>query len=118
MSRRTSRARYSEEQVEALRTTLLAALKQGTHMRDLKPDESIAVSAFGPAAESETPRTGMGNGSVLSLRARKSDVDAFAKGALTFEAFRSRATLHDYAGIGHGVTSVNTWLQDSRSVSK
>ena len=118
VSRRSSGARYNAEQVEALKTTLLAALKQGTNLRDLKPDEFIAVSVFGPAAESETRRTGVGDGSVLSLRVRKSDVDAFAKGGLSLETFRSRATPHAYAGAGHGVTSVNTWLQSSHPAAR
>jgi hypothetical protein len=38
---------------------------------------------------------------------RKSDVGAFAKGALNFEAFQKRATVNANIGSGQGITSLN-----------
>ena len=107
----SSRAEYNQELVEALTQTLLAALKQATHIRELKPDDHIAVSVFGPA-----PRSG--SGTVLTLRAKKSDVDAFAKGDLDLPAFRRLTSLSAYAGPGHDLASVNSWIQESRPVSR
>ena len=107
----SSRAEYNQELVEALTQTLLAALKQATHIRELKPDEFIAVSVFGPATRS-------GAGTVLTLRAKKSDVDAFAKGDLDLPAFRRLTSLSAYAGPGHDLASVSSWIQDSRPVSR
>ena len=107
----SSRAEYNQELVEALTQTLLAALKQATHIRELKSDEFIAVSVFGPAAES-------GSGTVLTLRAKKSDVDSFAKGDLDLTAFRRQTSLSTYVGPGHEITSVNLWIQGSRSSSR
>lgn len=107
----SSRAEYNQELVETLTQILLAALKQATHIRELKSDEFIAVSVFGPASNS-------GSGTVLALRAKKSDVDAFAKGDLDLAAFRRLTSLSTYVGPGHDISSVNSWLQDSRPVSR
>ncbi len=52
-----------------------------------------------------------GQGSVLTLRARKSDIDAFAKGNLDLNAFRNATSIHAYPGTGQSVTSVNSWIQ-------
>lgn len=195
-------AEYDEEQMEALKKTLLAALKQATHIRHLKPEDFVAVSVFGspisgggtttisrksvsrkaganvpapppppeplateaappgagtaaPAAEAEPGkararvgskttgsaiaaaqqqaitelntvvvevgramanvssqnRRAAGQGTVLTLRVKKADVDAFAKGSLTFEAFQKRATINAYNGSGHGITSVSSWIE-------
>ena len=107
----SSRAEYNQELVEALTQTLLAALKQATHIRELKPDEFIAVSVFGPATRS-------GAGTVLTLRAKKSDVDAFAKGDVDLPAFRRQTSLSTYEGPGHDLTSLNSWIQELRPVSR
>ncbi len=48
-------------------------------------------------------------GTVLALRARKSDVDAFANGKLNFTAFKQKAQQHSYPGNGYGITSINSW---------
>jgi hypothetical protein len=49
-------------------------------------------------------------GTVLTLRVKKSDVDAFAKGNLSYEEFQQRATVNAYVGSGHGITSLNSWI--------
>ncbi len=54
-------------------------------------------------------------GTVLTLRVKKSDVDAAAKGTLDPEAFAKTATVNTYAGNGYGLTSVNSWLRSSSS---
>jgi hypothetical protein len=180
---------YNEEQVRTLKRALLSALKHAAHMRQLRPEDFVAVSVFGsssftltktsssrskssgstsssarksrsatqdkgPAdADSDSPakpsavvdvqlaapaagqaelapgatesragrttakassasksRRDSGQGSVLTLRAKKADVDLFAKGDLTFDAFEDRVTANAYPGSGYGITSVNSWM--------
>jgi hypothetical protein len=191
---------FSEETVTALKKALLDALKQAANIRQLKPEDFIAMSVFGgdgagtdrwsggtrggnapgtlrssakfprnlpaaggnPNADSAlnqqlipnehqpasplvpaSPRPGEiatvanpsrmaspvqtsrrvassvspeyalgpGRGTVLTVRVKKVDVDALAKGELTPEAFAKQATFHAYEDSGHGLASLNSWLQ-------
>jgi len=54
-----------------------------------------------------------GQGTVLTLRVKKSDIDAFAKGEMDEEAFTKTVTFNNYAGAGNDVTSINSWVNDS-----
>src|SRR5205085_1060704 len=56
-------------------------------------------------------------GTVLSLRVKKSDVDAFANGKLDFETFAKKAEQHSYPGNGYGITSINSWSRMGTSGS-
>lgn len=135
---------YDAERVGALKKHLIQALKNASNMKGVKPDEHINVSVFGSpaavtgeaagkpgagkslssrggrdtnqraAAELELARTTL-QGTVLTLRVRKSDVDAAAKGTLDDDAFAEKVTVNTYAGNGHGVTSVNSWIRRSSS---
>ena len=112
---------YDEERVNRLKEGLLESLKNATNIRGLKPDDSIIVCVFGgpssgqPEAKAYVKRsTGSGEtpsavavsgrvGSpmcqtIMTIRVKKSDADAFAKGAMTLEAFRKRAQVVSYAG--------------------
>jgi hypothetical protein len=51
-------------------------------------------------------------GTVLTLRVKKSDIDAFAKGDIDEDAFTKAITFNSYTGAGHDVTSVNSWVSD------
>jgi hypothetical protein len=51
-------------------------------------------------------------GTVLTLKAKRSEIEAFAKGDLTLEAFRARVPTNAYAGDGYGMTSVNSWVKE------
>jgi hypothetical protein len=62
----------------------------------------------------EASRRGYSRGTVMTLRVKKSDVDAFAKGELNLDGFKKRATLNAYNGNGYGVTSLNSWIQSGR----
>lgn len=127
---------FNEEQVELLKKELIGALKNAANIRGLKPDESVNIAVFGhansvrvakvtPAATDSPGRSysvnavgyvsvsGAGKGSVLTLHAKKSDIDAFASGKLDSEAFKAKVTTTTYAGSGAGTTSINSWIQES-----
>jgi hypothetical protein len=112
---------YDEERVNRLRDGLLESLKNATNIRGLKPDDSITVCVFGgpswsqPKARTYLKRsTGSGEAgravamsdragsprrqTIMTIRVKKSDADALAKGAMTLEAFRKQAHVVSYAG--------------------
>lgn len=113
---------YDKERVSRLRDGLLESLKNASNIHDLKPDDSITVCVFGSPNSGQPkhnkayvkrgPRTGdpahdaavVGLGgspsrqTIMTIRVKKSDADAFAKGAITLEAFRKRAHIVCYVG--------------------
>ncbi len=61
---------YDAEKVEALKRTLLAALKHASNMRGLKPDESVAIAVLGgatPGRGVQDPVSGLFSGSGMFL---------------------------------------------------
>jgi hypothetical protein len=113
---------YSQEKVDGLKEVLLEALKNASHIRDLKPEEYVALCVFGgasatpaltKASSSEVmvigddptmnsflvgPGASPRRGTVLTLRAKKADVDSFARGELTPDQFRKRVGMASYVG--------------------
>ena len=111
---------YDGERVAALEKQLLEALKSGVHIRKLKPDDSIAIAVFGPDATAAArlksgrqtkERAGANAGfpkpplppspratsqSTLTIRVKAHDVEAFAKGKLTPDEFRQKASIAKY----------------------
>jgi len=140
--------RYDAKKVENLKEALFGALKEASHIRKLKPEDSVVLVVSGgqathltvtrsvqmtfghiPSGASPTPMHamrpgpetlpgggqgggigggmggGMGGGigplpetllgggqaSVLTIRVKKSDVDAFAQDKLSFPEFQKRA---------------------------
>ncbi len=118
------KAQYSPEKIDRLQEAVLGALKNAANIRDLKSDESITVVVLGgetrsggraPKARTMTwssrggpgqPRmalAGVGTGgrsSVMTIRIKKSDAEAFAKGKWNLEEFRKRARITAYAAGG------------------
>jgi hypothetical protein len=104
---------YDADKVEELKTDLLQSLKNATHIRALKPEEFVTVviqGAEAARAEKTVTRTG-GNVSVkvsskrgdsrrgetvMTIRVKKSDADAFAKGNLDLAGFRQKASVQTY----------------------
>lgn len=120
-SGRAGGVEYDEEKVEQLKDDLLESLKNATHIRDLKPEESITVvvtgnSQRGPrrvtrksggdgwntqssveTVHHEVVRVGGGHAeSTLTLRVKKADAEAFSEGKLDLDAFRKRAIVQTY----------------------
>lgn len=104
---------YQEEKVTQLKNALYEALKNANNIRDLKPDETATVCIIGPPGSGPLPppqpmlpartlRTSadkrlepaapiLQTESMLIIRARKADIDAFSKGKSDLAAFRNKA---------------------------
>jgi|GEM_PF-728754 len=122
--RSTGPEAYDAKKVEELKKAILEALKQAGNIRALKPDDFLTVvvqggegGGHGPAAyvavetrtttssstgggapkvETFVNREGGGahRASTLTVRARKSDAEDFAKGKLTAEQFSKKALVN------------------------
>ena len=113
---------YNEEKVNKLKDAVLEALKNASNIRNLKADDTITVCVFGGASASAVkPNSGVKpapapgaepfnedrtfhfensapmRSSILTIRVKKSDVDAFAKGKLNIDEFRKKARSATYA---------------------
>jgi hypothetical protein len=149
---------YEAERVEGLKKQLVAALKNASNMKEVKPEEYVTVTVFGsPAAvsgeatperrssssgsssstsSSSTSRGGQApargavvvernkvtqlesarassHGTILTLRLKKSDIDAAGKDGA--DGLAKKAIVNTYAGNGHGLSSVNSWIKSSSS---
>jgi hypothetical protein len=123
--RRTDRPeeKYDAEKVEDLKETLIKTLKHAANIRALKPDESVILTVIGKAGQSATSAierlyeegksryiittsragTGFSSPAVLTIRAKKADIDAFAKGTLIFNQFSQKTLLLSYSYLGENV---------------
>jgi len=125
--------KYDAEKVKELKETLIKTLKHAANIRGLKPDESVVLTVIGKSSQSagvtiqaiggtdeilvEDKRNkivsivkapslsdiGFSSPTVLVIRAKKSDIDAFAKGQLTFDQFRQKTQLISYPYLGENV---------------
>jgi len=115
--------KYDAQKVEELKETLIQTLKHATNIRSLQPDESVILTVTGNAGQSgpfvtrlyksgdskyiATESAGAGSGSlsptVLTIRAKKSDIDAFAEGKLSFDQFTEKTQLFSYSYLGENV---------------
>jgi len=137
---------YDPARVEALKRDLLISLKNASNIRGLKPNEFLTVTAFGTPslAQSHSSKwvngTGAGIGSnnregssagvrgrlssdghrgtVLAIRVKKADIDAFAKASGKLAELQSKATINTYRGYGYGVPSVNSWVKQGKVQSR
>jgi hypothetical protein len=58
------------------------------------------------------------NGTVLTLRAKRGDIEAFAAGKLGLDEFTKLVQTQSYFGNGYGVLSLNSWMMESSSIVK
>lgn len=112
----SSEQRYDAEKVELLKRSLVETLKHATNIQALKPNESVILRVNGRAIAPTVPIRGKDNvqwifnsgrwvhgtvdpmttpypmlpPTVLIIRAKKSDIDAFSKGELDFAGFYER----------------------------
>ena len=108
---------YEPERVAELKKNILEALKNASNIRNVKSDESITVAVTGPdnAPGSQVRRVFrdgrverdvvtvmkadkalVGEETHLIVRAKKADIDAFAKGKLTLDDFEKKASVVSY----------------------
>ncbi|HUU20171.1 MAG TPA: hypothetical protein VMW72_23685 [Sedimentisphaerales bacterium] len=118
--------KYDAEKVEEMKETLTKTLKHAANIRGLKPDQSVILTVIGGQSQSGMatvtqsyiygrstgrsrrvvlPEPGVETGSflptVLTICVKKSDIDAFAKGELSFDQFRERTRIFtSYAKVG------------------
>ncbi len=123
---RAAAEEYDADKVEELKSALLDALKNATHIRALKPDDYVTVVIQGaetaradkPAGRAgNTYRSTAGNRSdprhsetVMTLRVKKSEVDAFAKGSLDPAGFRKKVAVQTYLRRGDSPVSTSVYF--------
>jgi len=116
--------KYDAEKVEELKETLIKTLKHAANIRALKPDESVVLTVIGKAGQPAASATGRllredydsryiistsrdGTGSfsptVLTIRAKKADIDDFANGTLSFDQFSQKILLLSYSYLGENI---------------
>jgi hypothetical protein len=123
---------YDENKVSELKDALLEALKNATNIRNLKSDEAITVCVFGGASsgprkpkafakdssddqdrdENELAVVSRDDGppargTIMTIRVKKADVDAFAKSKLNLDDFRKKASVTTYTGDTGGWGGAN-----------
>ncbi|HKX62945.1 MAG TPA: hypothetical protein VJS65_13890 [Verrucomicrobiae bacterium] len=118
---------YDEARVEGLKTSLLDALKHAGNIRHLAPQEFVTVVVQGGDATTSTSggtrvrkekekdkdkenrlntdtvttrRTSQKGESVMTIRVKKSDIDAFAAGKIDSNGFQQKATVQTYLRRG------------------
>ena len=110
---------YSQEKVDKLKETLLEALKNASNIRDLKPEESVTLWVSGGASggagrfrvvKHSAPGARVGNTigmdqvispsrrTILTIRVKKADIDAYAKDKLSAQEFQKHAQITAYTG--------------------
>jgi len=122
--RKREPAKYDAEKVEALKRTLTESLKHASNIRNLKSDNWVIFTINGGGQRSNIigvstghaqvivkdneskvmsigalPSTGIAEplpATVLTIRAKKSDIDSFAGGKLDFDQFRQKVQTFIY----------------------
>ena len=134
---RPTEEEYDAEKVEKLKRTLTNALKHASNIRALKSEDWVILTVTGsgqPAGITTTAdaRTGQvvvhdqtfvhthlpGDigfpmPTLLTICAKKSDIDSFSKGELDFDDFRQRTKIFtSYANLERGGPSVEPWVTE------
>ena len=83
------RKAFDINKVEQLTTNIVKTLKHAANIQCLKPDEFVIVTVNGNEQTIGAPRVL----TVLTVRAKKSDIDAFAKATLNLDQFRKKVQI-------------------------
>jgi hypothetical protein len=121
--------KYEAEKVENLKTTLIKALVHAANIRDLKPDESVILTVTGSGVSSNVGKIvmnknnqlllhtkdrnivqilgspslgdlGISSPTVLTIRAKKSYIDALAQNKISFDQFEEKIQILSYPSLG------------------
>ena len=116
-------ADYDAAKVEALTLDMLRALKNATHIRGLKPDEFVTVVIQGEesirgdkwtvankAGKTSSKSDSRRGETVMTIRVKRSDIDAFDSGKLELAAFRKKASIQTYFRRGDSSVGTATFL--------
>lgn len=89
---------FDAETVENLKTELINRLKHASNIRSMGPGDLVVVTVYG--GSSNIPRGIAYYPSALTIRAKKSDIDAFGQGELDVAQFREKAEVLTYTPFG------------------
>jgi len=128
MHQRDAAARqYDKDVVEQLKTNLVKTLKHAANIRNLKPDEWVILVAVGTrpgivVAEqgdeqhrfqyirSDATKKGETSPPILTIRAKKADIDAYSADKIDYDQFRQRTQiLTSRASLGPGQVETRSW---------
>jgi hypothetical protein len=103
---------YDASRVESLKKTLLEALQNASNIRHLDPEQTITLAVHGGGqpivkrveVKGETGRqrrvapttAGGARQSMMTIRVKKADIDALAKGAIALDEFTKRPAVAIY----------------------
>jgi hypothetical protein len=98
---------------------------KGSHKSKSSGTTTFGSARAAAAGSNSTPnlelstaaKTGVQSGTVLTMRAKKADIAAFAEGKVSQDDFAKRIGIAAYPGTGYGVLSVNSWIQSGRNTS-
>ena len=118
-----SREEYDEQKLQRLKDSLIESLKSASNVRHVSGDQTVTVVVLSSSPVHEVRKvvaeSGRGNrvsgdvrvyanreaynyssdgraGSRMMLQAKKSDIDSYAKGSLTTDAFRDKVKIQVY----------------------
>jgi len=118
---------YDKDVVEQLKTNLVKTLKHAANIRNLKPDEWVILVVVGTrpgivVAEqgdeqhrfqyilSGASRKGETSPPILTIRAKKADIDAYAAAKTDYDQFRQRTQiLTSRASLGPRQAETRSW---------
>ena len=109
---------YDEDKVNKLKDEVIDSLKNACNIRSLKNDEAITVCIIGDADGAPRVRTltrneggkiieeqesmvahgGTARGTIMTIRVKKADAEAYAKGKMDKDDFRKKAKITTYEG--------------------
>jgi hypothetical protein len=133
--------KYDAEKVENLKATLMKALVHAANIRDLKTDESVILTVTGSDVSSNVDKIvmnknnqvllhtkdrnivqilgspslsdlGISSPTVLTIRVKKSYIDALAQNKIDFDEFEQKVQLISYPSLGlniSGRSSTSFW---------
>ncbi len=126
--------KYDAEMVENLKATLIKALVHAANIRGLKPDESVILTVTGSGVSSKADKVvaitgtnqvvvyykdknettilkspslsdlGISSPTVLTIRVKKSYIDALAQNKIDFDEFERKVQLISYPCLGEGLS--------------
>jgi hypothetical protein len=112
--------KYDPKKVENLKSTLIKALVHAANIRGLQPQESVIITVTGEAGRSDSlitqvlssggnqliltapgdAKTGSMSPTVLTIRAKKSYIDALAQNKIDYDEFEEKIQLISYPRLG------------------